>query len=80
MELITELFFEFVLELFTEGLFALIRKFVKNRFLRGVLYVLAVVLVVAVAFGVLIGLFALGAWVIESVLAFLATLLDKLNL
>lgn len=80
MELITELFFEFVLELFTEGLFALIRKFVKNRFLRGVLYVLAVVLVVAVAFGVLIGLFALGARVIESVLAFLATLLDKLNL
>lgn len=79
MEFIADLFFELILELFTEGLFALIRRFVKNRFLRGVLYVLAVLLVVALAFGVIVGFFALGAWAVETVLDIFSGFLDKLN-
>lgn len=80
MEFIAELFFELILELFTEGLFALIRKYVKSRFLRGVLYVLAVVLVTALALGMFIGLLALGAWIIETALELFTALLEKLHL
>ena len=66
-----EFAFEAVLELIQEGCFHLIRKYVKSKFLRGVLYVLTVLLVLAVAFALVIGVIWLGCqavlWLLDSI-------------
>lgn len=50
---------DMLLDLLQEYCFHLIKKHVRNRYLRGVLYVLTVVLTVAIAFAVVIGVIAL---------------------
>ena len=50
---------DLLLDLFQEYCFHLIKKHVKNRFLRGVLYVLTVLLTVEIAFAVVIGVIAM---------------------
>lgn len=50
---------DLLLDLFQEYCFHRIKKHVKNRFVRGVLYVLTVVLTALVAFAVVIGVIAL---------------------
>lgn len=55
MDDVLDFFFELFLELFADGLFALIRKYVKNKFLRAILYCLTVAVLVAIAAGAIIG-------------------------
>lgn len=50
---------DLLLDLLQEYCFHLIKKHVRNRFLRGVLYVLTVVLTVLLAFAVVAGVIAL---------------------
>ena len=63
MDDILDFIFELILELVSEGLFALIRKYVQNKFLRGVLYVVTV-LVIA---GLVIGLMVLAVKLVSGV-------------
>ena len=49
-----EFVFELVLELLLDGIFALIKKHVKNRFLRLVLYVLTLLAFVGIIIGAVI--------------------------
>ena len=74
-----ELIFELILELLAEGAFALVRRYVKNKFLRGVLYVLVVLVIAGVALGVGILAFAVCAAMLDTVLDILAKFLSKLN-
>ena len=60
-----EAIFEAQIELCMEGIVHLIRLHVPNRFLRGVLYVLTGLLVVAVVYGAIIGILYLGATALE---------------
>lgn len=63
MDDVLDFFFELFLELFADGLFALIRKYVQNKLLRGVLYVVSV-LVIA---GLVIGLMVLAVKLVSGV-------------
>ena len=49
-----EFIFELVLELLLDGIFALIKKYVKNRLLRVVLYVLTLLAFVVIIIGAVI--------------------------
>lgn len=66
-----EFLFDLILDLIEEGCFYLIRKYVKNRFLRGVLYVLTVIAIIALAFALIIGAVYLGCeaviWILDRI-------------
>lgn len=71
MELL-EFIFEALLELLQEGCFRLIRKHVRSKFLRGVLYVLTVLAVVAIWLAAVIGVIWLGCqavlWILDCLI------------
>lgn len=70
---------ELVLELLAEGCFALIRRHVRNKFFRGVLYVLTVLVIICAAMSVVLFVFAAGAVLLEYVLDILAEFLNKVS-
>lgn len=59
---------ELFLELIQEGCFHLIRRYVRCRILRGILYVLTVVAVLTLGFAIVIGVFWLGCQAILMIL------------
>ena len=69
-----EFVFELILELIQEYCFHLIRRYVKNPFLRGVLYVLTVLLVVAIAFGIVVGAILLVLQLLIGILDWIGSL------
>lgn len=59
---------EVILELLQEYIFSLIKKHVKCKFLRGVLYVLTVLAIIALAMIPVVLFFALIFWLLETAL------------
>lgn len=70
---ILEFAVELILDLIQEGCFRLIRKYVKSKFLRGILYVLSVLLVVLLAFGIVVGMIWLGGKAVIGILEWLGS-------
>lgn len=66
---------ELILDLIQEGCFYLIRKYVKSKFLRGILYVLTVLLIVLLAFGIVAVLIWLGGKAVIGILEWLSSIL-----
>lgn len=66
---------ELILDLIQEGCFYLIRKYEKSKFLRGILYVLTVLLIVLLAFGIVAGLIWLGGKAVIGILEWLSSIL-----
>ena len=63
-----EFVFELVLELLLDGIFALIKKHVKNRFLRVVLYVLTLLAFVGIIIGAVILVLNMAAAVFRALI------------
>lgn len=63
-----EFLLELILDLLEEGCFYLIRKYVKNRILRGILYALTVIALIALAFGAIVGAIYLGCEAVIGIL------------
>ena len=66
---------DLLLDLFQEVCFHLIKKHVKSRFLRGVLYVLTVLLTVVLAFALVAGVIALLMSLLEGAVDAIESLL-----
>ena len=63
-----EFVFELVLELLLDGIFALIKKYVKNRFLRVVLYALTLLAFVGILIGTVILVLNIAAAVFKALI------------
>ena len=67
-QVVLEFVFELVLELLLDGIFALIKKYVKNGFLRVVLYALTLLAFVGILIGTVILVLNIAAAVFKALI------------